>query len=335
MANITYQGETVALHRGETVLDGLLRQGIDIPYACKSGVCRACTMVAEGDLPAAAQQGLREVERRRGLFLSCQCRPEADLEVFGADDAASVAAEVVEADRLTSSVVRLRLRPEAPLPYDAGQYVALRREDGLTRSYSLASRPEQPWLELHIRRMPGGAMSRWAYEQAGPGTRVTLRGPYGSCCYSLGEQQAPLLLVGVGTGLAPLWGVLGDALASGHRGPIALVLAAAQPEGLYLRDEVRALVEAHDHLRLRTCVLRGGGHDGIETGSVDAIAEQELARSESPGDVLAFVCGDAPVVNQIRRGLFLAGASARRILADAFLMAPAPAVAKPSERPSV
>lgn len=321
MATLGYRDKRFTLIAGETVLDGLLRNGIDVPHACRTGVCRSCMLSASaGTVPAAAQAGLHEVERQQGMFMACLCRPDGDLEVRDADDQATVSARIVEVAHLSESVVRLRLQPDAPLVYEAGQYVSLRRDDGLTRSYSLASLPSEPWLELHVRRLPDGRMSSWAYEQARPGTSVSLRGPYGTCCYLDDPPDAPILMVGVGTGLAPLWGVVRRALASGHRGPITLIQASAEPSGLYMRDELRELARAHPQLRVRTCVLRGGGGD-LEEGAVDALAVEHVRGLGNAAAYLAYVCGDAAIVQRVRRGLFMAGVSARRILVDAFLTA--------------
>ncbi|HLT36705.1 MAG TPA: 2Fe-2S iron-sulfur cluster-binding protein [Enhygromyxa sp.] len=323
MATLGYKGERFTALAGETVLDALLRNGVEIPNACRSGVCRSCLMAAsDGTVPEAAQAGLREIERRQGMFLACLCRPDGDLELRDVDDQATTAARIVEVAHLSESVVRLRLQPEAPFEYEAGQYLSLRRADGLIRSYSLASLPNEPWLELHLRRMPGGRMSSWAYDEARPGTTVSLRGPYGSCCYLDDPPDAPILMVGVGTGLAPLWGVVRQALASGHRGPITLIQAAAEPNNLYMREELRELAGAHPQLRVRTCVLRGGGGE-LEERPVDALAVEQLRESGDAAAHLAYVCGDAAIVQRVRRGLFMAGVSARRILVDAFVTAPA------------
>ncbi|HVI01340.1 MAG TPA: FAD-binding oxidoreductase [Enhygromyxa sp.] len=327
MTAIAYQGKRFTLLDNETVLDGLLRNGVEIPHACRSGVCRSCTMVASaGPLPEAAQAGLREVERRHGMFLACLCRPQGDLELRDVGDQALVAASVVEVAHLSDSVVRLRLQCEEPFDYEAGQYISLRRLDNLARSYSLASTPNEPYLELHIRRVPEGRMSNWAYHEVRPGMRVALRGPYGTCCYVADQTEAPILMVGVGTGLAPLWGVLRQALASGHTGPITLIQAAAEPAGLYMREELRELARTHSQLRIRTCVLRGGGGELVER-AVDALAVEHLREAGNAAAHLGYVCGDATVVQRVRRGLFMAGMSARRIFVDAFVSVLPPAAA--------
>ncbi|MCA9650909.1 MAG: 2Fe-2S iron-sulfur cluster binding domain-containing protein [Myxococcales bacterium] len=326
MATVRYGDHRVPLAPGETVLDGLLRAGADVAHACRSGACKACALqAAPGSVPEAAQQGLRASERRRGVFLACQCRPQADLEVHAADHADEVGAEVIEVAPLSATVTRLRLRPDSPLSHRAGQYVAMRRADGLTRSYSIASLPQEPWVELHVGLVPGGQMSRWVVQQARPGDRVSLRGPYGDCVYVPEEPQAPLLLVGVGTGVAPLWGVAREAVAAEHRGPIVVIEAAATPAGLYLHEPWRALARAHERVELLSCVLAGGDRGELREAPVDAVAGERFRELGAPKDAFALLCGDPPIVHRLRRGLFLAGLSSRRIFADAFVMGPPPA----------
>jgi CDP-4-dehydro-6-deoxyglucose reductase len=324
VATLGYKDRRFELLAGETVLDGLLRGGMEIAHSCRSGICRSCTMVASsGPVPEAAQAPLREVERRQGMFLACLCRPSEDLELRDLDDQATTAARIIEVTRLSDSVVRLRLQPDEPFAYEAGQYLSLQRADGLTRSYSLASLPGDGWLELHLRRMPNGRMSTWAYDEAQPGVTVSIRGPYGSCCYAADPADAPILMVGVGTGLAPLWGVVRQALASGHVGPITLIQASAEPKGLYMREQLLELARAHPQLQIRGCVLHGGG-DGLEEGAVDALAVQQLRATGNIAAHMAFVCGDAAIVQRVRRALFMAGMSPRRIFLDAFVTAPTP-----------
>lgn len=317
MATIEFEGTRLPIEEGETVLDVLLRAGHMISHRCRSGICRSCAMVAvEGEVGEAAQAGLAELERRRGVFLTCQLRPRADMVVRSLDDRDAIEAEIVELER-RGSVAFVRLRPSQPLDYEAGQFVIVQRADTLARSYSLASLPSEPLLELHVRRVPEGRMSGWLHDEARVGTKLTLRGPYGSCCHPRDELDAPLLLVGVGIGMAPLWGVLRQALARGHRGPITVIEAALVPRDLYLHEPLRELAATHN-LRVRSSVLREGEGE-YEQSEVDALALACLKDAgHPPKSFLAFVCGDAAIVQRIRKGLFLAGVSGRRIFVDPF-----------------
>jgi len=82
MLKIRFDDLTYSCRQEETLLDALLRQGKNIPFSCRSGVCHTCMMVAvRGEIPAAAQKGLSDEQRGAGCFLPCKCRPTADLDI--------------------------------------------------------------------------------------------------------------------------------------------------------------------------------------------------------------------------------------------------------------
>lgn len=317
MAKVKHESRWYPLESGESVLDGLLRQGVSVSNSCRAGACQSCLMKAVGGtVPEAARAGLKDTFVAQGYFLACTCKlPEGtELEVAGAE-ALRVPARLTSLAMLSKDVLRVRLTPEAPFEYRAGQYVSLVREDGLARSYSLASLPREDALELHVRLIPGGAMSGWLAAEARPGDRLLLQGPAGSCFYVPGRPEQPLLLAGTGTGLAPLYGIVRDALTAGHTGPIYLFHGARAPEGLYLRDELRELAERHPQLRYRPGVLAGGSRD-IAEGPLDVLIRAECPK---PAGWRAWLCGDPGLVLSLRKKLFLSGLSLKDLHADAFL----------------
>lgn len=98
---------------------------------------------------------------RAGYFLACTCVPEGDLAIASPPDAALYGrATVCGVERLSPHICRLFLDPATALYYHPGQFINLRRFDGLTRSYSLASVPRRDALvEIHVKRLPSGRMS--------------------------------------------------------------------------------------------------------------------------------------------------------------------------------
>jgi ring-1,2-phenylacetyl-CoA epoxidase subunit PaaE len=63
----------------ESVLDAALRQGIDLPYSCKGGVCSTCRCkVVEGEVEMHANFALEDYEVARRYVLSCQSHPVTD-----------------------------------------------------------------------------------------------------------------------------------------------------------------------------------------------------------------------------------------------------------------
>jgi CDP-4-dehydro-6-deoxyglucose reductase len=317
MARVSYESRWYPLEADESVLDGLLRQGVAVPHSCKTGVCQSCLMRATGVVPEKAQAGLKNTLKARNYFLACSCKLEhdSDLEVASGEEL-RVPARIQGLERLSEDVLRVRLWPEAPFEYRAGQYLTLLRADGLARSYSLASLPREDGLELHVRLLPGGAMSQWLRNDAQPGEAVKLQGPAGDCFYLPGKPEQPLLLAGTGTGLSPLYGIVRDALEAGHTGPIWLFHGARDVRGLYLVDELRALAERHANLHYRPSVLEGRLGEWYQVGALDALLRAECPK---PAGYSAFLCGNPELVLSLRKKLFLAGLSLKDIHADAFL----------------
>lgn len=321
MAAVKLLGRSYELRPKETVLDGLLREGIKVAYSCHVGACQTCLLRAvDGPVPPEAQMGLKDTMKARGYFLACICRPTEDLALHGLGDELRVPASIVGLDRLTADVVRVRLRPSRPFEYEAGQYASIIRGDGLARSYSLASLPSDEALEMHVRKIPDGRMSGWLYDEAKVGDALMLQGPSGDCFYVPGKPEQPLLLAGTGTGLAPLVGVLRDALARGHTGPIWLYHGARSAAGLYLTDELRALAAAKPQLRYVPSVLAGDVSEGLPVGPLEALVAADHKKLVG---FRAFLCGSPRTVGALKKRAFMAGVLMREIHADPFLPSPA------------
>jgi NAD(P)H-flavin reductase/ferredoxin len=310
---LTFDGKAIPLQPGQTVLAGLETAGIAVESSCRAGACQSCLVQAvSGDVPKRAQAGLSAAQVAQGLFMACVCVPEGPLTVARAGQVHQrVDAEVVSLDRLSDSVLRVRLKPLSGFTFRPGQFVRLITDDGLIRSYSIATTPAQhEVIELHVRLLSGGRMST-RLSQAKPGDRLTVSGPSGGCFYDGVDADRPIILAGAGTGLAPLWGLLHDALARGHRGPITLYHGALDAGGLYLVDELKDLERRHPNLSYRPCVK------SADSGDLASL----VAADPHLKTAALFLCGDAPLVERMRKTLFLAGARLADIRADAFAAA--------------
>lgn len=318
MSLLSFGDRPIPIAPGQTVLSALLAAGVDVPHSCRAGVCQTCLHQAvEGEIPAAAQQGLSQAQKAQGYFMPCVCVPESPLKIARIGDGLGETEVLVRAvDRLSPTIVRLRLEPAAAFDYRPGQFLALKAPDGFARNYSIASHPEDhAVLELHVRLLPNGLMSGLIAERLSPGDRLRISGPFGTCFYDPADRDRPLALIGVGTGLAPLWGVLRDALKRRHAGPIRLYHGARDRSGLYLDAELRELAEAHGHFSYVPCVR---GELGPAKGDLEAAVIENEPRPEHS---TFFVCGGAGLVGRVKRGLYLRGASLRDIRTDAFLPA--------------
>ena len=293
----------------ETVLETLLRAGAAVPNSCRAGACQSCLLRAtNGEVPLAAQSGLKPSLKEQGYFLSCVCRPEQNLAVAFPGAGVRTAVRLVETGWLSENVLRVLLETGEPLNHRAGQYLTLFRPDGLGRSYSIASLPESPQIELHVRIISNGEMSTWL-TNAEPGTELAAQGPAGNCFYTKGTADQQMLLAGTGTGLAPLYGIVRDALSAGHNGPIWLYHGALDASGLYLQEELKQLDSDHPQFHYKPTLLN-------EHGPLPQVLTTDHAKLNG---WRGFVCGDPAIVNQLKKRLFLAGMASRDIYSDAFI----------------
>jgi len=315
---IHYEGRAFQSN-GRSVLDALLEQGIAVPNACRAGVCQSCLLQARrGEVPARAQQGLSAAMLARRLFLACQCVPEQDLDLAPADAALVIGpARVLSIVRLDADIAQLRLEPVGEFNYRAGQFLRLYRDAQTARNYSLASVPGlDDFLELHVRRVAGGAVSSWVFDTLAPGDTVTISEASGNCFYAAQNPQQNLLLLATGTGLAPLLGIVRDALRSGHSGQIRLYHGAPTARGAYLAGLLHELAVRHPQFTYHACVSEAPPGPGLLAGT-----PPEAALRDTPelSGWRVYLCGNPRMVEAGRIGVFLAGAASAEIFADPFL----------------
>jgi ferredoxin len=161
MAVIRFENRSFEWTPGESMLDCLERNKVDVPSSCRSGACHSCLVkVVDGPISPIAQLGLKETWKQQNLCMSCVSTEHADVTVAKTDTSVQLRATVLEKQHLGTDVVRLKLTPKEPLHLRAGQFINLTRlSDGLTRSYSVASVEGDGYLELHVRVVPNGKMS--------------------------------------------------------------------------------------------------------------------------------------------------------------------------------
>jgi len=288
---------------GSNLLDALNEAGLNVPYSCRAGSCHACLVhCLDGQPTDALPEALALDKHAQGWRLACQCRVVSDLRVAVFDPVQDgIAAQVCALDWY-GDVLRLRLRPERALRYQAGQHLVL-WNGSVARPYSLASLPgEDDFLEFHIDcRRPGAFCDKARELQVGDVLRLgELRG--GALHYDPDWHARPLWLLAAGTGLAPLWGILREAVRQGHGG------------------EIRVMHVAHDHAGhyLAEPLLEREGVS-VERVLVNQLDEALAGLRPSSRQTIALLCGAPGSVERFARRLFIAGVPRNQVLADVFV----------------
>jgi CDP-4-dehydro-6-deoxyglucose reductase len=225
--------------------------------------------------------------------------------------------QIQEIRPIGPAVVLVQLTRPAGLEFIPGQFVTLKRPDGVARSYSIASQATQSeTIEIHVRLVPQGQLSSWFYHEARPGDELWLEGPKGDCTYYPGQPDEPLILVGTGTGIAPLYAIALDACIQGHTGPIAIHHGALAEDRFYLIDELSTLVKTYPNVSYLRCVRNGPASPGVHVGELKDLVMTELA---DPRNKRVYLCGDPGLVRILKKHIFLAGVSMNRLHADPFV----------------
>lgn len=314
-----FEGRDIQAEDGETVLSALLRHDVDIQHGCQAGACQSCLLRSSDAVPPSAQTGLDETLLERGAFLSCQAKAEtvSSVEGLGSEVFPRFTATMLEKRHLAEDVLLLRLEAEgwsaAP-----GRFIRLIDVSGVSRPYSLATPASRPVseIQLHVRLIPGGRMSEIVLNSS-VGGQFQVEGPFGKCSYRSADHFEPMLLIGSGTGLAPLYAIVTDALHRGHLGPIFLYHGGRSSASLYFRGELANLAARNPQLTVTLCAdAEVCGNDRKGSPLVHALSEHPQLDGFK-----VYLCGHPELVKSAQRKCFLAGANLKDIAADPFVAA--------------
>jgi len=307
----------VPISKSDSVLDALLSKGIDIPYSCKSGLCQTCKMhcLNPDDLPIHSNKNLQTTEQALGYFLPCICKPTKTLKISPISlDTLTHSTKVIERTFVSNKIIRLRL--EALFNFKGGQFCNLFKTDQLSRAYSIASTPEDGFLEFHIKCITGGAFSEWASTDLNVGDTIKVSAPLGTCFYISANPEQPLLLSGIGTGLAPLLGIIKTALLNKHQAPIDLILGAKNTDDFYLKETLYALSQKHPYLTVHW--VAQSVNSTSDHFLKDDLYHYVASLYPSLKDHQVFLCGAPSFVTKMQKQCFLSDAAISNIYCDIF-----------------
>lgn len=340
VANITYDNQQIEINEPETVLEGLERSGFKIPFSCRAGICHSCLMQASLQPPISSQIGLSDNQKSQNFFLACSAIPSKAMNVSLVGNTNKTNGTIKEKKFVNDKVLILKV--EVDFRWYPGQAVDVWYDEFQARPYSIASRLDQnKTIELHIKKHDQGLVSRWLHQDVTIGQSITLSKPSGNFFYNDSHQDKPLLLVGTGTGLAPLYGIAQEAIYQKHQGPIYIYIAASKKTDLYYVDQLNSLHETHKNIHYIPTIRH---YDSLanKDDSNGSIADSEIVSSdvilldssEYNGEIVnlikekhpnlkgwqVFLSGNPDMVKKAQRECFFLGAGVGDIFADAFLV---------------
>ncbi len=316
-----------------TLLAAALDAGIHLPYGCRNGACGACKgklVAGRVDHGGAQEHALPEEERAAGLLLTCCARPLSDLTLESREASAEtdipvrmLPVRVEKLERVAADVIVMRLRLPAGerLQFLAGQYIEFILKDGRRRAFSIANAPqEDEFLEVHVRLVPGGAFTEHVFGAMKERDILRIEGPYGG--FQLQElSQKPVILLGGGTGFAPLKSIVEYSLHNRIERPLDLYWGARDRGGLYLPELPQQWAAQHAHLRYVPVLSEPTAADAW-AGRTGLAHHAVLEDHADLSGYQVYVCGAPAMIEAARRDFALRGLPADEFFADAFTYAP-------------
>ena len=303
-----------AVDDDETILSAALRQGLALPYGCRDGACGACKgrVVAGAVNHGKAQDGtLPAAERAAGWALFCCARPLSDLvvacqEVGGLRDipVKTLPARVQKIERLAPDVIALHLKLPATerLQFLAGQYVDILLKDGRRRSFSIANAPhDDEFLQLHIRRIPGGMFTEHVFTAMKERDILRLNGPLGSF-YLREDSPRPVVLIAGGTGFAPIKAIVEHALHAGSERPMILYRGARRRTDLYLDELPLGWAARLPNFRYVPVLSEADAEDGW-SGRTGLVHRAVMADFPDLSGHQVYACGAPAMIDAARSDL--------------------------------
>lgn len=326
--------QVLAVERGETILDAALRAGLNLPHSCKGGHCSSCrARIRHGQVnyPLGRPLGLMEHEERDGYALLCQAHASEDLIIEVREIRPPVPEIVVKSlpcriERLQLlkpdiMAVFLRVPASEYFHFIPGQYLDIMLPQNRRRSFSIASTPgDGKLLELHIRRVSSGEFTQQLFDGTLEKSLLRIEGPLGQFWFRR-ESPRPALLIGGGTGYAPLRSMLHSLLEVGDRRSLHLYWGVQTARDLYEDAEIRALCEKYPNLRYVPVLSAPRPEDQWQgrTGWIHAAA---IADHPDLAHFDVYASGPPVMVETIRHELVHRGLPPEQLFFDSFDFAP-------------
>ncbi|HEY3751512.1 MAG TPA: globin domain-containing protein [Pseudonocardiaceae bacterium] len=225
-------------------------------------------------------------------------------------------AQVIDHQRLGWDLAKVRLQPDYPLPYQAGQYLSVEvpQRPRLWRYMTPANAPrEDGVLEFHVRGVAGGWVSQAIVAHGQVGDMWRIGPPLGRLAVDR-ESERDALMVAGGTGIATMLSVLEDLAQWGENPRVHLFYGGRVEDDLYALDDLHQMASTNPWLTVVPVLEQNPGTRNAEHGTLADIVTKYGAWADR--DVL--VAGSPAMIRSTVSRMLVAGTPLDRITYDPF-----------------
>jgi CDP-4-dehydro-6-deoxyglucose reductase, E3 len=202
------------------------------------------------------------------------------------------------------------------LSYLPGQYANILCEDGIGRSFSMASVPRGNVIEFCIRRVDEGHFTSQILPTLKAGDSLELELPLGRFRLHV-QDYRPLLLIATGTGIAPIKAILQSLLDDPDCPPVSLYWGMRDEAELFVGAEIQSWATRLYEFNYVPVLSRPApGWAGCKGYVQDAVAADFLDLSE----YAVYICGSPAMVREVKRVVADRGTPIEHIYAEGFTL---------------
>jgi ferredoxin--NADP+ reductase len=236
---------------------------------------------------------------------------------------------IVERKNFSPDLWTMRMRPEAQLAFQAGQYVTLGLLDGghmIERPFSIVSSPREKDVEFFLEMVPGGGLTPALHKMAVGETLWMRRQAKGRFTFDAQSGRKQHLFVATVTGIAPFVSMvreMAEDIRSGRRPQCQLFIlhGASRSWEFAYRDELETLSRNCDWFRYIPTISRPWEDPSWkgEVGRVEDVLRKYVdALGLDASQTTAYLCGHAQMIVNSREILRRRGFPSDAIRQEAY-----------------
>ena len=227
-------------------------------------------------------------------------------------------AQIVEHQRLTWDLAVVRVIPDRPVPYRAGQYVSVEipQRPRLWRYLSPANKPRPDGsIEFHIRAVPGGSVSRSIVGHTQVGDTWRVGAPMGVMTVNR-ESGRDVVMVAGGTGTAPMRAIIEELSQWGKNPQVTIFIGGRTASDLHDLGTLTTIAAMNPWLTVIPVVESHQRMAGMERGTLADVVTRYGAWPNR--DVL--ICGSPAMIRATVSRMLVAGTPLDHITYDPFTL---------------
>jgi CDP-4-dehydro-6-deoxyglucose reductase len=305
----------------QTILEAAIQNGIALEHSCRNGRCGICICeLLDGETNLVSSEDyIIEKNKIDNSILTCSRSPKTDLVLdiedlgdIGLIKSLTLPCRINSIEFLSDDIciLQIRIPPNSNFDFVSGQYIELIK-GAFKRSYSIANtRRDDELIELHIKKVEGGLMSNYIFNEAKINDLLRFEGPFGTFSYRANESKY-IIFIATGTGIAPIKSILESFKKNSLTGKKVIVIWG----GRMKKDLYYDLDEIDIDFNFIP-VLSRENLSGFKSGYVhNVLLEQNIDLENAT----VYACGSSQMIDDAHKILVQSGLSKKRFYSDAFV----------------